>query len=40
MIEGTKLGLKHMSTKKGGRGGVIINVASMGGKLCIIINFQ
>ncbi len=32
MIEGTYLGIEYMSTKRGGRGGTIINVASMGGK--------
>ena len=32
VIEGTRLGVKYMSTKKGGRGGTIINVASMGGQ--------
>lgn len=32
MIEGTYLGVQHMSTKNGGRGGTIVNVASLGGK--------
>ncbi len=32
MIEGTRLGVEHMSTSNGGRGGTIINVASMGGE--------
>ena len=32
MIEGTYLGIQHMSTNNGGRGGTIVNVASLGGK--------
>ena len=32
MIEGTFLGLEFLSRCKGGRGGVIVNVSSMGGK--------
>ena len=32
MIEGTFLGLEFLSRHKGGRGGVIVNVSSMGGK--------
>lgn len=32
VIEGTYLGIQHMSTKHGGKGGTIINVASLGGE--------
>lgn len=31
VIEGTFLALEHMSLNKGGRGGVVVNVASFGG---------
>ena len=33
MIEGTFLAIKHMSERKGGQGGPVINVASFGGGL-------
>ena len=36
MIEGTFLALEYMSTRKGGQGGVVVNVASMAGKLQLI----
>ena len=31
-MEGTHMAVEFMSTTQGGRGGVIINVSSMGGK--------
>ena len=31
MIEGTYLALEYMSTKNGGKGGIVINTASLGG---------
>lgn len=33
MIEGTFLAIEHMSERKGGQGGTVINVASFGGRL-------
>ena len=33
MIEGTFLAIEHMSERKGGQGGTVINVASFGGGL-------
>ena len=33
MIEGTFLAIEHMSERKGGHGGTVINVASFGGGL-------
>ena len=33
MIEGTYIALDYMSTSKGGKGGTIINVSSMAGKV-------
>lgn len=32
VIEGTFLGIEFLSSRRGGRGGVIINVSSMGGE--------
>jgi short-subunit dehydrogenase len=31
VIEGTYLGVEHMSVRKGGEGGTIINISSFGG---------
>ena len=31
VIEGTYLALEYMSTKKGGKGGIVINTASIAG---------
>ena len=33
-MEGTYLGVEHMSVRKGGQGGTIINVSSFGGMKC------
>ena len=33
VIEGTFLAIEHMSERKGGQGGTVINVASFGGRL-------
>ena len=33
-MEGTYLGMEHMSVRKGGQGGTIINVSSFGGMKC------
>ncbi len=38
VIEGTYLGLHHMSPDNGGRGGTVINVASFGGIQCMQVN--
>ena len=40
MIESTHLAVKFMSLVNGGRGGVIINVSSMGGELFYIMMFH
>ena len=40
MIEGTYLAIEHMSTKNSGKGGVVVNTASLAGMIEIdIIDF-
>ena len=37
MILGTKTAIEHMSVNRGGRGGVVINMSSVAGKLFMIV---
>jgi hypothetical protein len=37
VIEGTYLGVEHMSVRKGGEGGTIINISSFGGITDVVL---
>ena len=37
VIEGTYLAMEYMSTRKGGKGGIVINTASIAGTSLMII---